>query len=438
MILHDKSPALVTQRGQGFLKKIALIMLLILSLSDATAYAADYTPGLIATRTNYLKWKDEYRVDYSKPGPSYNVKYFRVKFVADSGLIYETDYDFWTGIMFLTCNGVYQFQYLDADFNVRLESRPITTTKIKNPPCLSYPDGGQKNDLDATYTENADGTFTLHWNRLPGAVKYEIYLNGDLVGTVTDSGDSFDLPHSGAVNIVAKDDNDDYLGHSDLQVPEFDGSPGWGNNNTCNICDIISDVLECPGWDDYMGAWRDMIADLIPPPPDWDEVASKISNAMIDALDDWMGDMPETPSRQDLFDRIDTDLPNVDTSIEDVADLVPDMPSDYDDPFEFDITDGEQIEIVDDSEPFDIFDPLHDYDHDQPGDMVFPNDPRNHSDGIKEPDRITTDAPEPTPTAPPQGEVPAEPIPTLPDDPGVPPAIIPIPERPDAPDMPIP
>src|SRR5690625_414950 len=243
-------------------------MLLTMALSQATAFA-NYVPGLIMTNTNYLNWKDEYRVDYTRPGPGFDVSYFRVKFEADSGMLYETDYDFWTGIMYLTCNGVYQLQFLDSEHNVLLESREIVTTRIKDPPCLSYPDGGNKDDLDATYNDNGDGTYTLDWTDLPGAGSYEIYLNGDLVGIVTSPGDSFDLPGTGSVNIVAKDPNGDYLGHSDLQVPDYDGSDDWGNNgDKCDICDIISSALECPAWDDYMGAWSDMLSELIPPPPD--------------------------------------------------------------------------------------------------------------------------------------------------------------------------
>lgn len=357
------------------MKKIMLsvfIGIVLITSLPPTIFAAEHIPS----RYYYAPWRNEYRVDHG--GMAAHTFYaFRVRFTGNDSTVYEKDFSSYTGIFYLTCNGVYQLQWIDENENVLAETSSITTTQIINPPCDSYPEQQGVNDLNADYTDLGGGNYGLHWDDLPGATSYEIWKDGELVGTTTDPNYQIDSP--GSVTIVAKDENGNPIGSSDLQVPTYDGD-SWGENppgNGCSTCDKLKDLLSCPGWSDYMGEWEDMLSRVIPPPPDWEHVA----NIFVNAFDDFFGDMPTAPTIQEIQQHIETPLPNLDISTG-AEDLLPTLPQEFNNPINFDLSDAPVIEIIDDSQPFIISDPLDGYDTSPPGVGVIPGDPNNSSGDI--------------------------------------------------------
>ncbi|RRJ54004.1 hypothetical protein EHV15_36195 [Paenibacillus oralis] len=183
-----------------------------------------------------------------------------------------------------------------------------------------------------------------------------------------------------------------------------------------------------------------MIRSTFPPPPDWEEIADLIGDATINHLSDYLGDVPSPPSRSEIERATDTPLPQLDTSVE-TDDLVPKVPDEYKKgKIVFELNNGPEIEVKDESKPFRIDDPLENVNQksDPVGVPVIPGDPRNNSDGIKQPDSIDTGAaPQPKvetgapPVPNPTPETPPSTVP-VPADPGGGPAI------PDATDGPIP
>lgn len=163
-------------------------------------------------------------------------------------------------------------------------------------------------------------------------------------------------------------------------------------------CQTLIDQLECPQWGEYMGEWANMISSALPPPPDWDMVADKIGAATLNYISGWAGDVPEPPTMGEIENATAAGLPGLDTSVE-TDDLVPKVPSDYNNgKIVFDLSQGApKIEVKDESQPFVIEDPLAEMPHDDPGVKVLPGDPRNSTGGFKEPDKVDTGDPAPTP-----------------------------------------
>lgn len=395
------------------MKKVLILTTLIIFIMNIPAYAAfNHNPESIVTVVTYLPWKDEYRVDHGLP-PYGTWDSMRVYFETVTGTPYSASYtpsQVSGKIYYLTCNGTYQF-FFDSGGVELYWTKIIVTTQIQNPSCLSYPDGGAKNDLGASYNDNGDGTYSLDWQSHPNASNYEIWLNGQKIADVP-AGSNLNqvINGTGAVNIVAKDPNGNTVGHSDLQVPEYNGQPDWARNGSCDVCQKLKDLLACPDWDAYMGELTGAIRNALPTLPEWRNIADQF----VDAFDDYFGDPPAIPNPT----HIAPEIPAIDTSYNE-ADISPAVPSEYNTPIEFDITTGEEIPVVDDSEPIEIYDPDEFIDADGHGVFVYPNDPRNTSNGIKNPDQIETGYDTPTPTMIEQGD----------DLPEIPPAEIPIPSE---------
>lgn len=415
-------------------KKVIALMLAIIISPVANVYAAFvYLPAQVPTYTTFAPWRDEYRTDFAYPNKS-TWSYMRLYFETAAGAPHEK---VWTvneiqgRIMFLTCNGTYQFQFLNSVGDPVAWSELIHTQSIQNPPCNSYQDGGARNDLGAQWSNNPSGGYDLSWQDVPGATEYEIWQNGQLVGTVPAGQGSYHVPGQGSTTIVARDGSGNIIGESDLQVPEYDGQPDYGNGSGgCSMCDKIDEMLQCPGWDLVMGDLTDAIRDALPPPPDWHEIAG----IFVEHFADYFGDVPAPPSVEDM-EWIKPDMPDVDLTIPG-SEIMPDVPPGYEQPLEFDITDAPVIPVVDESKPFEILEPDHYIDADEPGTFVFPDDPRNDSRGIKAPDQVDTGAPTPAPTKDSGNETPPSdtPMPNIPEtetpSPSIPGSIIPIPTDP--------
>lgn len=163
-------------------------------------------------------------------------------------------------------------------------------------------------------------------------------------------------------------------------------------------CQTLIDQLECPQWAEYMNEWANMISSVIPPPPDWDMVADKIGAATASHIAAWAGSVPDPPSKGEIDNETVASLPGVDTSVE-TNGLVPQVPGDYNNgKINFDLNqNAPTIQVVDESQPFTITDPLADMPHDAPGVKVLPGDERNSTGGFKTPDHVDTGDPAPTP-----------------------------------------
>ena len=357
------------------MKKIivsALIGILLFTSLPPTIFGAE----LIPSRYYYAPWRNEYRVDHGGL-PAHTFYAMRAHFVGSDDTVYVKDFASYTGIFYLTCNGTYQLQWIDEQENILAETVEMVTTQIVNPPCNSYPEQMGVDDLNADYTDLGGGNYGLDWNDLPGASDYEIWKDGELVGVTTDP--HFEINSPGSVTIVAKDASGNNIGSSDLQVPNYDGG-SWGEGGaggSCGTCDKLRELLSCPEWGQYMGEWEDLLRRVIPPPPDWDYVSS----VFVNAFDDYFGDMPEAPTIPNIQQHIETPLPNLDISTG-AEDLFPTLPPEYNNPISFDLSDAEVIEIIDESPPFIIDDPLDGYDTMPPGVGAVPGDPNNSSGDI--------------------------------------------------------
>lgn len=366
------------------------------------------SPAIVEGNYYYFPERDNYKYDYTKPAGAtrYELHYL----YPDGQTQYKRDYEQApTGTHYLTCNGTYEMRFFDGSGQLIAKSPHMVTTEMINPTCSSHSGDGGYKDFTANKTKNPDGSVSLDWTAPPGATKYDIYKNGQKIGETTDTNYTGDS--DGNYSVIGKDASGNIVGQADLP-PSNSGSCG-------DMCQKLRDALACPEWDQYMGELTQAIKNALPPPPDWDAIADKIGAATIRHLADYMGDVPSVPTKQQIENEITPPLPPLNTAVPE-ADIAPTVPSDFNNPMEFDITTGTEIPIVDGSESFEIYDPDKYIESDRPGQMVFPGDSRNHSDGIKEPDRIDTGFPMPTPAATGGGNIP-------PNEPSIPPADMPIP-----------
>lgn len=395
-------------------KWILLVVLIGTLLTPAVGYAGFISdPSNVSTITRYVSWRNEYRTDFAWPSIS-QWDTMRVYFETPSGVPYDLSYpqSQASPIFYLTCNGTYQY-FFESGGSVRYWTKQIVTTSIINPPCSSYGEGGgSRNDAGAYYSQNGNGGYDVFWGDIPGAASYDVWKDGELIGTVPAGGGSYNqtIPGTGGVSIVGMDGNGNYVGHSDLQVPEYTGQDDWGDGggqNGCgDVCQRLKTLLECPEWDTYLGDLTGAIRAALPPPPDWPAIA----DVFVSAYAEYFGDVPTPPSRAEIEQAVlPSSMPVLDTSVPQVTPSVPDA---YNTPVDFDITQGGPVfDVVDGSEPFDILEPDANLVADDPGVMVYPADPRNHSDGIKEPDTWQSPYEMPVPSS---TSAPGEPIPSIP------------------------
>lgn len=354
----------------------------------------------------YVSWLDEYRIDYSKINAAYYVLHYTSPINQQVHTkTYQSDP---TGIHYLTCNGDYKLIFYNNSGDIIAETDVATTTGIQNPSCDSYADSGQSNDLNAKSSETPNGHH-IFWDASAGAVTYEIWKDGQLV--MVTSGTDGEIEGDGSVSVVAKDENGNIVGRDDLLVPITSDPLIDFSNGSCDVCQKIRDALACPDWDLYMGAWEEMIRRALPPPPDWPVIADIFAETIVDHMDEWMGNMPPTPSVSELENRITPNMPNLNTNVDGIDDLVPTLPSDFNDAsISFDLSDAAEIEIIDESEPFIFTDPLSGINSSGVGVKVVPNDPNNHTDGIQLPMQPSEYDPIPTPNE--INEAPAVEMPT--------------------------
>ena len=132
-----------------FLLSIVLFSSLPLSTFAAQTVYVDYY---------YAPWRDEYRADHTGLGAG-EFYYFTTHFTAADTTEYTLDLNYYTGIMYLTCNGVYKFQFVDEFDNVDPdkvnESLGLTDRKTTNSTSTI-----KKGDI-SSIDRNGDGQITI-------------------------------------------------------------------------------------------------------------------------------------------------------------------------------------------------------------------------------------------------------------------------------------
>lgn len=214
------------------MKKIIFIFLFLFSFSSVAAAAVN-----VPSTSVYWSALDQYRVDYVPPKLS--VAFYELNFYGANGQYYHAVYNFApTGIHYLTCNGDYNLKFYDSSGGVIASTSQIQTTLIKNPTCSSYPNTPQgRNDLNINVSQGDNGNANLSWDKQSGAVTYQIWKDGQLVGTTDQL--NYQTPGNGQVTVVAVDSNGNELGKSDVRFDESD-------YKTCAdlVCQCISQLKD--------------------------------------------------------------------------------------------------------------------------------------------------------------------------------------------------
>ncbi|MEK4240378.1 hypothetical protein [Paenibacillus sp. FSL H7-0714] len=152
------------------------------------------------------------------------------------------------------------------------------------------------------------GRTLIEWaNEPPNTSKYEVYRDGVLAATLPAGTYQYNFPDPSDIDadydIKAISSSGNVLAKTTLIIRVGPGTedpeptpnptdPGDGGENggtnpqpSCNdVCQNIKDQLKCPGWDDYMGAWSDMIKGSLPPPPDWENVAAIMRDTIVPSM----------------------------------------------------------------------------------------------------------------------------------------------------------
>lgn len=176
------------------------------------------------------------------------------------------------------------------------------------------PGGTTPKDLGATVDT---GCGCITWPSTPRETKsFKVYKNGVLVDTLSATAWNYKLPAGseiGNYSIRAYDSSGTVIAKSDVNIPTWNsggggtdpgggtpdpgggspdpggGTPDPGGGTPTDPtdpaecppgCQAIIDALECPEFDEYLGRW----ASIIPPPPDWNQVAGIMRDTIVPAM----------------------------------------------------------------------------------------------------------------------------------------------------------
>ncbi|WP_336791159.1 hypothetical protein [Paenibacillus sp. MMO-177] len=259
---------------------LQLLALLVTTAVSAAPWSVPESP-VIGSQLIYLSTRDEYWLNYY--GWDESADSSRLNYWTTTGTYYSAEsHNPPNGSWYLTCNGTYILEVFANGVKVG-ETKQWTTTKIKNPACRSYDNADSlKNDLGVAVTDNGDGTSTMTWNSIPGANHYDIYKDGNKIGETT--GTSTKIDSAGGYTVSAVDSNGNVIGESDYIAPQpSTGGGSDGGSGGCDGCKLITDMLACPAWDDYMGEWESMLHRVYQP-PNWQQVANVMRDTIVPAM----------------------------------------------------------------------------------------------------------------------------------------------------------
>lgn len=130
----------------------------------------------------------------------------------------------------------------------------------------------------------------------------EVWKDGVKLATLPKTTREYPLEGDGDYYIRAISTQGNLIGETELIINSDVGTPnptptpsdpGGGTTDpdpdpvepcTTESCQNLIDMLECPEFDTYLGAWADMIKTTYPPPPDWDNVASIMRDTIVPAM----------------------------------------------------------------------------------------------------------------------------------------------------------
>jgi len=362
--------------------------------------------------TTYNTTKDSTTVNYKAPDGAAS---YKVVEEDKNKKVTVTDYDTTpTGVHNITTNGKSQIYFYDSNGELISRTDVIDSSQVKN----SRLDTADMNNVGKNPQQLRPDGWTnngLMWERIENAASYDLYIDGKFVKKLDGLEFFYEFGSSDqkdkSATLIAKDASGKTISESSIPPPDFafppaaeddwktgigiGGGGGDGGQGSCgDVCQELIDVMDCPEWDRYMGEWTNAIRNALPPPPNWDYVAS----VFVDHFANYFGDVPQPPSAWEIDQQIRPNNPPLDTYMPE-TNIDPLVPSDYNNKKVFDITTGPQISVVDESKPIEIYEPDKYIKSDKVGEFVYPADPRNSSDGIKQPDRINTGYNQPKPSA---------------------------------------
>jgi len=172
----------------------------------------------------------------------------------------------------------------------------------------SLGDGGS-GGATCTITATLNGSL-LAWNVSDASNFYQVQIkkNGSHFGYMGGTTGQVDLRSVGQgtytvsaidmdKNILCTSNQVYYAGEGEGGDPGG-GDPGGGDpggedpppedppETGCNGCDFLAELLTCPLWELYLDDLSGAISRAIPPPPDWDYVASVMTDHIVPALGD--------------------------------------------------------------------------------------------------------------------------------------------------------
>lgn len=246
----------------------------------------------------FIRIRDEYQLRYAIRGLPEGTHQVRANFWSASGTYYDVTFDNPTGVAYLTCNGTYIFEMLDASGRTIAETRQVITKKISDPACRSYENEGLKNDFAGSFKDNPDGSKQVTWAADPNIAVIHVYKDGEFIKEYNasnkheierDGTHVADFSDPGLYSLIGFDALRRYLGSIDFVVGDggkaglVDDDNDDGNDGGCNGCTWLEQALNCPAWDDYMEGWKDMLKDVYQP-PDWQQVANIMRDTIVPAM----------------------------------------------------------------------------------------------------------------------------------------------------------
>ncbi|MBU8764196.1 hypothetical protein KM868_11905 [Micrococcus luteus] len=234
------------------------------------------------------------------------------------------------------------------------------------------------------------------WNTPPGNTeRVEVWRNGQKIATLSKAQMDIDLPEdpSGNWEVRAISTAGNIIGKTELilygpgdgnptptpTIPPDGGDPGTnpGTEIPCtDACQNIKNALECPELDEYLGKMANAIGKVIPPPPNWHNVADIMRDTIVPSMGQEMVNRSPEIARiiADEFESRETpvqpppNIPNFDPVVprfsdspnminESLDSKVPNFSPDYSESKPFTIPDPLNIELSDKDKGYDHKEP---------------------------------------------------------------------------------
>lgn len=214
--------------GVDYIKRLRVFLLSLCTILCLITVPVHTYAATIMYWSNYIGGLDQYRMDFTYPTGTVD---YNMHFVNQTnGATYDRLFTNPTGILYMTCNGVYSYQFYNAAGEQIGSFDNVVTTQIVSPTCQSYPEDTGVNQLNLTQTDNGDNSNSLTWDQPPAGGKSEVWKDGVLKQISTT--DPFYLGEDGSYTIINYDENGNIVGRSDAVVPNGSIPPGTGTTGS--------------------------------------------------------------------------------------------------------------------------------------------------------------------------------------------------------------